>query len=153
MTTCRPAVPADLEDVRRLTCGFDGADVTPADDAFRARYERLVASDDHALLVAVDGTEVVGYALAQDYGPPLRRAFAIGRMYDLYVDPARRRRGAGRALMAAVAEWAAARPAPLVLDWQSRREAVPFYEALGFTGDPVGDNAEYPAYCIDGRVR
>lgn len=72
-------------------------------------------------------------------------------MHDLYVDPAHRRRGAGRALMAAVTAWARARPYPFVLDWQARLDAVPFYDSLGLRGDPVGDNARYPAYALDLR--
>lgn len=144
----RTASPRDVEAVHALVCGFDGRAVAPPDDAFRARYDRIVGHDSYALLVADDLT---GYALAQDYGPGLRRAFSTGRLHDLYVDPAARRRGTGRALVEAVSAWARQRPHPIVLDWQARLDAVPFYEALGYVPDTVGDTADYPAFCLDLR--
>ena len=56
-------------------------------------------------------------------------------------------------LMGSVTAWCLRRPAPMILDWQARAEAVPFYEALGFVADRVGDNAEYPAFSLDLRER
>ncbi|HEU0130059.1 MAG TPA: GNAT family N-acetyltransferase [Mycobacteriales bacterium] len=149
--TCRPAGPGDLAAVRRLACGFDRVPATPADAAFAARFARLVASEDRALPLAVCGGEPVGYALVQDYGPGLRREFGVARLHDLYVDPAWRRRGAGRLLLDAVVAWCRARPHPLILDWQARRDAAAFYAALGHTGDEAGDTATFPAYSIDLR--
>jgi GNAT superfamily N-acetyltransferase len=146
--TIRAASPADAGAVHALACGFDGRPVTEPGEAFLARYDRLVRSDDHALLVADD---LSGYALAQDYGTGLRRAFSTGRLHDLYVDPAARRRGTGRALVAAVEAWCRAQPHPMVLDWQSRLDAVAFYESLGYVADRVGDTAEHPAFCLDLR--
>lgn len=147
MDVTRPATPDDLDAVHALACGMDGRAGTAPDEAFRARYERILGRDDWLLLVA--GAH--GYALAQDYGPGLRRGFSTGRMHDLYVDPAARRRGLGRALVEGVSAWCRGRPYPMVLDWQSRRDAVPFYDSLGLVGDTVGDTAEYPAYCLDFR--
>ena len=144
---CRPAVAADEDAVRRLATAFDPR----TEDGFEERYARILGRDDWALLVACDGPALVGYALAQDYGPGLRRAFGVGRMHDLYVDPAYRRRGAGRLLVQSVVAWCRTRPAPMILDWQSRLDAAPFYDALGLTGDTTGDTATYPAYSIDLR--
>jgi GNAT superfamily N-acetyltransferase len=144
----RAATHADVDAVHALTCGFDGRPVTDPDEAFRARYERILGDGAYALLVAGD---LSGYALAQDYGPGLRRAFSTGRLHDLYVSPGARRRGTGRALVAAVEAWARSRPYPIVLDWQARRDAVAFYEALGYAADAIGDTAEYPAFCLDLR--
>lgn len=146
----RRAGPDDGPAVHELACGFDGRPPAEPDEGFTARYARIVADPAYALLVADDLT---GYALAQDYGPGLRRAFSTGRLHDLYVAPAARRRGTGRALMAAVAAWARALPYPLVLDWQSRPDAVAFYESLGYAADRVGDQAEHPAFCLDLRHR
>lgn len=148
---CRPAFEPDVAAVRRLTCGYDGVPETPPDEEFVARYLRVLGRDDWALLVADDDGEVVGYALAQDYGPGLRRSFSTGRMHDLYVDPARRRHGVGRLLVDAVVAWCRTRPAPMILDWQARRDAVAFYDSLGLVGDTVGDAREYPAYSVDLR--
>ena len=144
----RAAAPGDLDAVHALVCGFDGRPATPPDDGFRARYARIVADPSWALLVA---GELTGYALAQDYGPGLRRPFSTGRLHDLYVAPDSRRRGTGRALVGAVEAWCRARPHPIVLDWQARAGAVAFYEALGYAADRVGDAAEYPAFCLDLR--
>ena len=149
----RAARPGDLAAVRRLACGFDGVPPAPSDGAFASRFARIVARDDYALLVADAGGDLVGYALAQDFGPGLRRAFSTGRLHDPYVAEPARRSGAGRALMDAVRAWALALPYPIVLDWSSRPDAVAFYDALGFVADTVGDNARYPAYCLDLRPR
>ena len=146
----RPAVAGDVEAVWALARGFGFAGVagTAPDAAFRARYAAIVDDPAWALLVAGD---LSGYALAQDQGPALRRAFAVGRLHDLYVSPPARRRGTGRALVAAVEAWCRARPYPIVLDWQARTEAVPFYTALGYVPDYAGDTAEHPAFCLDLR--
>lgn len=148
---CRPAFEPDVAAVRRLACGYDGVPASAPDAEFVERYLRILARDDWVLLVADDDGEVVGYALAQDYGPGLRRAFSTGRMHDLYVDPSHRRRGTGRMLVDAVVAWCRTRPAPMVLDWLSRPDAVAFYESLGLVGDTVGDAHEFPAYCVDLR--
>ena len=144
----RAAAASDLDAVHALVCGFDGRPVTPPDGGFRERYARIAADPMWALLVA---TDLSGYALAQDYGPGLRRAFSTGRLRDVYVRPSARRRGTGRALVGAVEAWCRARPYPIVLDWQARLDAVPFYEALGYAPDREGDTAEYPAFCLDLR--
>lgn len=149
--TCRPAVESDLPEVRRLACGMSREPVTPADEAFAARFRHILARDDWALLVAGDGARLAGYALVQDYGSGLRRDLSTARLHDIYVDEAARRRGVGRALMDAVTAWCRGRGVPMILDWQSRPDATGFYDALGLVGDPVGDNAAYPAYSIDFR--
>ncbi len=151
----RAATAGDLAEVHRLTRGYDGLPPAEPDAAFAARYARVLGRDDWALLVAprgVAGEGLAGYALAQDYGPGLRRGFSVGRLHDLYVDPLVRRRGTGRALVEAVVAWCRTRPAPMILDWQARRDAVPFYDALGLAADYAGDTAEYPAYSIDLRT-
>ena len=151
----RPATPGDLAAVRALAAAFDRHRRAPADEPaeeFRARYDRLLGRDDWLLAVADDGTgDLAGYALAQDYGPALRRGFSTGRLHDLYVAEPRRRRGVGRTLVDAVLAWCAGRPAPMILDWQARLDAVPFYAALGLTPDTVGDHAEFPAFSVDLR--
>ncbi|MDQ2848782.1 MAG: GNAT family N-acetyltransferase [Actinomycetota bacterium] len=118
---------------------------------FVARFARILAHQDFVVLVADDAGELFGYALVQDFGPGLRRDFSVGRMHDLYVEPVHRRRGIGRLIMAAVEAWCRDRPAPMILDWQARLEAVPFYEAIGFQADYLGDTAEFPHFCLDFR--
>ncbi|WP_203568837.1 GNAT family N-acetyltransferase [Aestuariimicrobium ganziense] len=152
--TVRQARVEDAEGFRRLLVGFTGyADKVPWDD-YLARYSARVDDPTWCLIVAEDQSgELIGYAVAQDFTPNLRATFTVGRVDDLWVDPERRRGGTGRALMEAVFDWARSRPQPMVLDWQSTPEAVAFYEAMGFEADRVGDQAEYPAFCLDLRTR
>lgn len=94
---------------------------------------------------------LVGYAAAQDYGPHFRYgdAHRLARLHDVYVDPAARRRGAGRALMDAVTAWAAEHVR--YLEWQAGRDtAAPFYERLGYRGEPC-PQPDYPTFVIDFR--
>jgi GNAT superfamily N-acetyltransferase len=120
---------------------------------FSANFTRLVTGENAFLAVADDGTELVGYVLAQDYSPGLRSDFATGRINDLFVQPTARRAGVGRELMEAVQQWAYSRPHPIVLDWQAPANSAGFYQALGFTPDYIGDIADYPEFCIDTRLR
>lgn len=148
----RTATRFDADAIRGLTRGFGGRRPLPDDDYYARRFEQVVADSAWLLLLAEDNELPIGYALAQNYGPPgLRAAFTVGRLHDLYVDPDHRRKGAARAMMAAVAEWARSRPDPMVLDWQASATGFAFYQALGFAPDYVGDNLEYPAFCLDFR--
>lgn len=53
----------------------------------------------------------------------------------------------GRALLAAVSDWAAGRVR--YLEWQAHRErAAPFYERLGHRGEAC-PQPEYPTYVLD----
>lgn len=98
--------------------------------------------------VELDG-QLVGYAAVQDYGPHLRigDVHRIARLHDVYVHAEYRRAGAGRALMAAVTEWAAQHVRHL--EWQAHHErAAPFYERLGFHGEPC-PQPDYPTFVVD----
>jgi GNAT superfamily N-acetyltransferase len=151
LVACRLATAADAAAVEALAAAMDASAGRAPEPGFAARYAAVVASPDHAVLLAVVGARAVGYALVQDFGRGIRRSLSVARMHDLYVDPGARRRGAGRALVRAVVDWCRERPQPLVLDWQARLDAVPFYDSLGLVGDRVGDTAAYPAYAIDLR--
>lgn len=99
-------------------------------------------------MVAEQASALVGYAAAQDYGPRLRASAAgrFGRLHDVYVTADRRRGGLGRSLMLAVESWASSRVA--YLHWQAHHErSDPFYEALGYRGDPC-PQPEYPEFEI-----
>ncbi|MFG1829449.1 GNAT family N-acetyltransferase [Micromonospora chersina] len=118
-------------------------------EVHRERFLLLLADPRWALLGAVDDDGLTGYAAAQDHGPHLRSgdAHRTVRLHDLHVRPDRRRRGVGRALLAAVSEWAAGRARHL--EWQAHRErAAPFYERLGHRGDPC-PQPDYPTFLVD----
>jgi GNAT superfamily N-acetyltransferase len=65
------------------------------------------------------------------------------------VRPGRRLAGVGRALMAAVSQWAGQRVR--YLEWQAHRErAASCYQRLGYRGDPC-PQPDYPSFEIDFR--
>lgn len=116
----------------------------------RQRVERILGSVAERLLVADHGTELLGYAWAHQ-GPVHLRAGRSVRLDDLFVSPAWRRKGVGRRLFLAVLDWARERGADW-LEWQASRAAVPFYQQLGYTGDPCPD-PEHPFFEITLAVR
>lgn len=141
----------DAARVRALAEGFTASAAEVPVQVYRTRFEQLIADDEWYLPVAQVAGEVVGYALAQDFGPGLRATFTTGRLHDLYVDPAARRCGAGTALVHSVVDWAGGRDQAMILDWQASPGAVEFYERLGFTPDWVGDYPECPGFTLDLR--
>ncbi len=154
MVVCRRATPADAAVVRALTIDFDRAAESQLEESdFHSRFLEVVGSGDWLLLLAELDGEAVGYALAQDYGPGLRRPFTVGRLHDTFVHPNARRKGIGKAMMDAIESWAHNRGRPMLLNWQSTPEAVEFYESCGYAADTEGDFDENPAFRLDTRLR
>ena len=116
-------------------------------EAARQRFERIVRSPDHYLPVAVSPDGIVGYAWAQDYGAHLRTGDRTARLHDLFVRPDHRGRGIGAAIFQAAREWAR-QEGVRYLEWQASLSAVPFYERLGYSGDPC-PQPEHPFFEID----
>jgi GNAT superfamily N-acetyltransferase len=114
----------------------------------RGFFEELVEDPRWVALGYDDRGELIGYAVVQDYGTHLRAGRRHhGRLHDLYVAPDRRRGGVGRALMDGVVEWASTRVRHL--EWQGHHEpAAPFYEKLGYRGEPC-PQPDYPTFEID----
>jgi GNAT superfamily N-acetyltransferase len=148
----RPAGPDDAAEIRRLSISFTPSALNVSPEDFWSRYSSVVSDASWCVAVAHSGGRLLGYGLAQDFGPGLRATFTTGRVHDLFVDPEARRTGTGKALMDFVFGWAGARPQPMVLDWQASPSAVAFYEALGFPADRVGDFADYPCFTLDLRT-
>lgn len=143
-----PLVALDWPALWPLLQAMGGAVDEPAG---RERFGRL-SQDGRWFLVGgrVEGT-LVGYAAAQDHGPHLRTGndHRTARLHDLYVDPAARGQGLGRALMAAVVAWAEVRVR--YLEWQAHEtRAAPFYAQLGYRGEPC-PQPDYPTFEIDFR--
>jgi GNAT superfamily N-acetyltransferase len=141
----RDAVAADVDDVARVhVATWRAAYAGLIDDAvlaglteegYRTQWgARLPASPPSFCLVALDGADLVGFAAG---GPSLDGDEAEGQLYALYVEPARWRGGAGRALLAAAEErfretgfgrgvlWVLSTNAP----------ARSFYDACGWQAD------------------
>lgn len=147
----RSAGTADVPALYDLALAYDalGTSATAPWDSYQQRAEEILADPRMLLLVASSGTDLIGYALAQDYGRNPRREFTAGRLHDLFVLASHRRRGIARQLMDGVGAWA--RDRRMILDWQARWDAVPFYESLGLTADTVGDQGRFPGFCLDFR--
>jgi GNAT superfamily N-acetyltransferase len=137
---------AQLEDFLNLVPlmkGFAGV----RDDGLEDRFRRVVSSPDFVLVVAELEGGIVGYAMAQGYGPRMRSGEETVRLHDLMVSSEHRRRGVGRALFGAVTDWVMARGSRY-LEWQSSTSGIAFYESLGLKGDPC-PQPEYPFFEID----
>ena len=146
MTTIRPARPDDEPVLGSLGAllvavhrDFDKARfIAPGPDTAR-RYGRFLISQlgekDATVLVAdVDGV-VCGYVYAAVEGPDwMALRGPAGVIYDIVVDPERRRRGVGRQLLDAVLPALEARGAPqVVLFTATQNEAAQrLFAAEGF---------------------
>jgi ribosomal protein S18 acetylase RimI-like enzyme len=102
----RPLQPADHGTWRRLYQGYADFYAVPMTDAIADQVWNWLMDGNAALKGYVaevkDTREVIGIAHVRPYPRSLSGSWA-GFLDDLYVDPAHRHRGAGRALMTAVA--------------------------------------------------
>lgn len=126
----RHAVPDDAARLAELS-GVLGYPVEAR--VVSERLARLLARDADAVFVAVDADRVVGWIHGAEH-----ELLEIGRVCEilgLVVDASVRRGGAGRALVAAIEDWAASRRLPQVSVRSNvvRVESHPFYERLGYT--------------------
>jgi ribosomal protein S18 acetylase RimI-like enzyme len=153
----RPARPDDLPAVSRLAAELVRMHhrldpprfllVEPVEDGYQWFFSREIERDGALILIAEDDADgrLLGYA----YGTLEPRNWndlleACGKLNDLYVDAAARRRGAGRMLVDAMFAALKARGAPRVVLLSAWRnpEAHAFFEALGFRRTMVEMTAE-----------
>jgi L-amino acid N-acyltransferase YncA len=118
--------------VRETAVSFESEPPTPAQMA-----ERIAAArSTHSWVVIEDGGRVVGYA----YGSPhqKRAAYRWSCEVSIYLEPGRRRTGAGRALYEALFERLAARGYRMAVAGMTlpNEASVGLHRALGF--EPVG---------------
>ena len=101
-------------------------------------WAERAAGAETVTFVAVDGARWIGMAAGRPDG-------AVVQVLGMWVDPAARGAGAGRALLDAVAAWAAARGAErLELGVTDRAPAAAaLYRAAGFV--PTGEERRCPA--------
>jgi GNAT superfamily N-acetyltransferase len=98
-------------------------------------------SDDGVMFVAVDGGLFVGLAGGYPEDDP-----DAAHLVSMWVDPSRRRTGAGRALVEAVLSWAKQRGAHEVNLWatDANEPALALYRSCGF--EPTGDHQALPSH-------
>jgi ribosomal protein S18 acetylase RimI-like enzyme len=129
----RPAEPRDADRVLALMEGLTrpavADDRVPQRDVFLAHLRH---DDAHVFVAEVDG-EIAG-AVSLWIGPRLNWTTPEAWIPDLYVDPAFRRRGAGRALLDACAAEARRRGCHRLRleSGHHRAEAHRLYEDFGF---------------------
>jgi GNAT superfamily N-acetyltransferase len=141
----RPAVEADLPALVALLAddpigsgreARGGEDLAP----YRQAFELIVGDPAHALVVAVDGEEVVG-TLQLSVLPGLSRRGALrGQIEAVRVRADHRGQGLGAAMIGWAVEEARRRSCSLVqlTTDKSRTDAHRFYERLGFVASHEG---------------
>ena len=138
-----PAVVALLADDHLGSRREAGADLAP----YRRAFELIAADPAHALVVAVDGAEIVG-TLQFSVLPGLSRRGALrGQIEGVRVRADRRGEGLGAAMIGWAVEEAGRRSCALVqlTTDTSRTDAHRFYERLGFVASHVGFKLELGA--------
>ncbi len=138
----RRATAADAEDIGRLLHDFNAEydDPTPGPERLAERTKTLLAGGDTAVLLAGNGPD--GLALLR-FRPALWSEALECYLAELYVVPARRGRGLGRALMDAAMELARQTGADYMDLNTAETDVVAraLYESLGFSnreGKPDG---------------
>ena len=138
----RRATAADAGDIGRLLHDFNTEydDVTPGPERLAARIETLLAGGDTAVLVGGDGPD--GVAVLR-FRPAIWAEALECYLAELYVVPAQRGRGLGRAIMNAAIELARDAGAAWMDLGTSEDDVVAraLYESLGFSnreGKPDG---------------
>jgi ribosomal protein S18 acetylase RimI-like enzyme len=118
-------------DERLIHRGAALFDEQPREDAI----ERFLRSDDHHLLLALDGEEPVGFVSGVELTHPDKGVEMF--LYELAVAEHARRRGIGRALVDALAALARARGCRgmWVLTDEDNEAAVATYRGAGATKD------------------
>jgi ribosomal protein S18 acetylase RimI-like enzyme len=125
----RDARPADVSAVHRLIGQLADA---PDEVAFRIRFERVLATDDHRIIVAEVEGKVVG-VLHMFERPALEKP-CEAVVQALVVDSEARSSGVGEALMHEAEAWAQSRKLPSVSLYSrdDRKRAHAFYERIGY---------------------
>lgn len=143
--TVRPAVAADLAGLHGPLRQTGALHATAEPGVFREaepplsadRFARLLADPECTVLVAEQRGAIVGVlimSLRRTRDVPILVPRVTAHVNDLIVDEAHRRAGIGTALMEAARLWARAHGATdMHLNvWEFDREALRFYESLGY---------------------
>ena len=133
--------PASVDDIAAITAiyayhvrtGTASFELEAPDEAEMLRRWRDVTGCGLPYLAAVSGAEVIGYAYAGPYRP--RPAYRFTVEDSIYVRSDAQRRGAGRALLAALIEEstrAGARQMVAVIGDAANEASIKLHAALGF---------------------
>ncbi len=125
----RPATEADAAELARLNGLFNGATLTPAE---QAEHLRAAARTERALLAWVDG-RAVGFTCLR-FARLITTALPYAEVPELFVEEAFRRRGIARALLTEAEKLARALGAPGVILFTGIKNetAQAFYRAVGY---------------------
>ncbi len=124
----RTAGAADAEAVFAMLTRF-AMSYEPDPGAFERFFGAMIESPDVALLVADGGGALAGYVMAVEFATLFANGDIV-QIEELFVEEAKRGVGTGRALIAAVVEWARDRGAIEVT--VPTRRAGAYYERLDF---------------------
>lgn len=158
----RPAAPGDAPGIithfHRITeepgnmTSFSPGEFTRTVDEERERIERVLASDNSHMLVAVVDNEVVGVCACFGGVRAHRRTTGLG----ITIQAAWRNQGIGTALMEAMIQWARDNPAVHRLDlsvYTHNAHAIHLYRKLGFQEEGVRKEAYFKdGQYLDGLV-
>jgi ribosomal protein S18 acetylase RimI-like enzyme len=133
----RIATPSDAGTLARMNAAFNG--VTDSAEQIAARLVAC-ANIETAILAEVDG-QVAGFACVRVV-PCVLYAEPYAELTELYVEPAFRRRGLGRALIAYAEQLARARGASelLIMTGTGNAVAQALYRAAGYATYAVALN-------------
>src|SRR5262245_12985267 len=125
----RLATSADADDLARMNAAFNGVSDSAAEIAARLA---ACADIETAILAELDG-QVGGFACVRIV-PCVLYAELYAELTELYVEPAFRRRGLGRALIGYAEELARARGASelLIMTGVGNAAAQALYRAVGY---------------------
>jgi GNAT superfamily N-acetyltransferase len=164
--TIRRAASADAPMLGRLGAAlvrvhheFDRERFLPPGPNIEAGYgsflEAELRDDAVVILVAERGSRVVGYVYAGIEPRSWKELRDVaGFVHDVFVEPDARNRGVGARLVAAAADWLAARGMPRVMLWTAERNAraQSLFARLGFRRTMIEMTREVPlSPASDGR--
>jgi GNAT superfamily N-acetyltransferase len=128
MPEIRPAVAADAESIAALACRL-----AQSFRFSRARFDEaipvILAAQDVALMLAVEGPDCIGYVLGSHH-PTFYANGPVASVAEIVVREEDRGRGVGRDLMEAFEAWALERGCAQVT--LATRRASAFYQAIGY---------------------
>jgi ribosomal protein S18 acetylase RimI-like enzyme len=133
----RPATPADVAALARMNAAFNDVSDPPEQIAARLLACREIETP---ILAELDG-QACGFACVR-LVPCVLYAEAYAELTELYVEPAYRRRGVARALLAHAERLARERGAAELMIMTSRDNAaaLALYQALGYASYAVALN-------------